>query len=100
MNNTSRAKTDIEVREEFLSKLRELAIYWANTEGTTSLEKCEGVVFSILNIFDGTSCGLPAMDISLSPHESDKEYAIEKSENWYESGMVINNTMMHEKFYV
>lgn len=60
-------------------------------------EKCEGVAFSILNIFDGTTM-LPSFDISLSPHPNDKEYCIENNENWYEPGMVINNCMLHELF--
>lgn len=94
-----RAKTDEEVREEFLNKVKGLAKYWSQVEGRSDLEKCEGVAFSILNIFDGTSGDLPAMDIVLSPHESDKEYCIDNKENWYEPGMVINNCSLHEIFY-
>ena len=96
---TARAKTPEEVRTEFLSKIRELTKYWAGVEGRTDLEKCEGVAFSILNIFDGTSCGLPAMDISLSPHPSDKDYHADQGKHWYEPGMVINDCTLHEMFY-
>jgi len=96
---TPRAKTAEEVRTEFLKKVQSLAQYWGNVEGKTDVEKCEGLAFSILNIFDGTSADLPAMDISLAPHESDKDYCIDNGENWYEPGMIINNCTLHESFY-
>ena len=63
------------------------------------LEKCNGLAFSILNIFDGTSIELPAMDIVLRPHEDDKEYLRGEGMDWFEDGMVINDCYLHELFY-
>lgn len=95
----SRAHTAEEVREQLLEHIRHLAEYWATTpDRQTALERCEGVAFSILNIFDGTA-GLPAFDIVLSPHPDDKEYHQREGENRYEPGMVINDCMLHEMFY-
>lgn len=94
----SRAKTAEEVRREFLLHIHSLVEYWAELPNKTPLERCDGLAFSILNIFDGTTMGLPAMDISLSPHPDDKAYNQESGDNWYDSGMVINDCMLHELF--
>lgn len=101
----SKAKTKEEVREEFLRKIKAIANYWAtvNLSGPgmtdTIAERCDGVAFSILNIFDGTSVDLPAMDIALAPHEDDKEYYIEHEEDWYEPGMIINDDVhLHHEY--
>ncbi len=91
-------KTESEVREEFIEYAKTIARYWSTMENKTDVEKCEGVVFSILNIFDGSTMSLPAMDIVLRPHEEDKQYCIENGEDWYEDGMVINDCMLHEMF--
>jgi len=41
---------------------------------------------SILNIFDGTTITLPAMNIALDPHPEDKETHRGEGTNWYEPG--------------
>lgn len=94
-----RAKTAEEVREEFLKQIHAISNYWANLPNKSAQERCDGVAFSILNIFDGTTMNLPSMDISLSPHPDDKEFYIQNGSNWYEKGMVINNCMLHELLY-
>jgi hypothetical protein len=90
-----RAKTAKEVRKEFLQYIHGISEYWANLPNKTNQERCEGLAFSILNIFDGTTMDLPGMDISLSPHPDDKEYHEANGENWYEQGMIINNCELH-----
>jgi hypothetical protein len=63
-------------------------------------ERCDGLAFSILNIFDGTSSDLPAMDIVLRPHEDDKEYNIDNGDKWFEDGMAINDDVtMHDMWH-
>jgi hypothetical protein len=44
-----------EARDEFLNHLAKVAKYWARLPDLTPQERCDGVVFSILNMFDGTS---------------------------------------------
>lgn len=96
----SKAYTKEEVREKFLTNLRELAKYWANVQGRSIEEKCDGLAFSILNIFDGTTMGLPAMNITLCPHPDDQEYLKSKNKNWYEPEMCINDdVMLHDHYY-
>jgi len=91
-----RARTEEEVREEILSLIRSNIKFWAESSRKTDFEKCEGVAFSILDIFDGATFVLPAMDISLSPHPDDKQFNIEHGNNWYEPGMIISNTILRE----
>ena len=95
---TPRPYTADEVRERFLDHVRSLAVYWAGQQDQTPLERCEGVAFSILNIFDGTT-GLPAMNISLAPHTDDRAYQESNGENWYEPDQIINDCYLHELFY-
>ena len=76
-----------------------IAAYWANEERATVREKCDGVAFSILNIFDGTSGGMPAFDLLVSPHPDDKQYHINEGSNYYEPGMMINDCHLHDMYY-
>lgn len=93
-----RAYTPEEVQVMLLGQIRGFARYWANLPNKTPQERCDGLAFSILNIFDG-STELPAMNISLSPHPDDQEYHRENGENWYEPGQVINDCVLHEPYY-
>lgn len=96
----SRAKTVEEVREEFLDHIRMIASYWSNESRVTSAkERCDGVAFSILNIFDGTSGGMPAFDIVVRPHPDDQQFAIDNNKDYYEDGMMINDCHLHEMYY-
>lgn len=92
-----RAYTPEEVREQFFQGLRANADYWANV-GVNKQDACYGLVFSILNMFDGTSMNLPAMDIVMAPHPDDKAFHQGEGENWYEPGQVINDCSMHDEW--
>jgi hypothetical protein len=94
----SRAYTDEEVRHQFLSQIKSYVDYWATVEGKTSIERCNGLAFSILIIFDGGSSS-PAFDITVHPHPSDREFHEAEGENWYEP-VIINNSalLLHEEF--
>lgn len=52
-----------EVRKELFSSLHRLSRFWAGQADKTAQERCDGLVHSILCIFDGVSGGLPAFDI-------------------------------------
>lgn len=99
MTNESRAFTQEEVRDKFLSKVKSIAAYWAKLPDQTVSEKCDGVAFSILSTLDGCSMDFPACDISLAPHQDDKAYMIERNENYFEPGMVINRDALHELYF-
>jgi hypothetical protein len=96
----TRPYTKEEMRKMFLDVCRDTARYWSKVENRTPQEMCDGVVFSMLNIFDGMSGGFPAaVNLTLEPHPTDKEYRISNDENWVEPGQVINDdVMLHEIF--
>lgn len=90
----SREYTKEEVRKMVLEHMRNVARYWAGANvpaDRSLLERCEGVAFSILNIFDGTSSGLPAFDLVVRPHPDDKQFHINEGENWMPDGIAIND---------
>lgn len=93
-----RAYTEEEVREKIINQMRASAKYWGSSKVDPSSiqERLDGLVFSILVMFDGGNIDIPAIDMVPSPHPTDKEYCISKGENWYEPGMVINDCQMHE----
>jgi len=85
-------------RTRFLSHIKMLVKYWANVDGINVEEKLDGLAFSILATIDGSSIELPAMDLVLRPHESDKDYCKSNGENWFEDGQVINGCELHYEF--
>lgn len=59
----------------------------------------EGLIFSVIVMLDGGFAGLPAVDLRLAPHETDKEYHTSIGEKYYESGMLINNCQLHDLWF-
>ncbi len=101
--DTIKPYTPEEIRQKLYSYLKGLCAYWSNikpegSHNTTEKERMEGLCFSILVMFDGGTC-FPAMDIRMSPHESDKQYLLDRGERYYEPGMLINDCSMHDEFY-
>lgn len=97
---TPRAKTKDEVVSEFIETCKGIAKHWATTKTKTEFDRCNGVVFSMLALIDGCNVSLPAMNLSLQPHESDKAFFEEEGENWYQQGMEFNSdTFLHELYY-
>lgn len=93
--------TKEEMRQMFLDQLQSIASYWSQLDDLTPKEMCEGVVHSMLTIFDGCPGGFPcAINLVMEPHPEDKEYDISNDENWVEPGQVINDDiMLHELFF-
>lgn len=96
MKVTARSKE--EMQDVFIQQVGIITRYWANLENISEQEKCEGVAFSIMNIFDGTCGGFPcAIDLVLKPHPDDKQYHIDNGDSYIEDGMVINDDIhLHE----
>lgn len=90
-----------DARAIFLDQIKALCAFWASGEDKGStLERCEGVAFSILNIFDGRSGFLPAHDIIVRPHPEDKQFCISQGSDYYEDGICINDDChLHELFF-
>lgn len=98
----SRAKTEAEVRDEFLGYMRELATFWQHAErgesdGRSDIQwRIEGVVFSVLATLDGGS-ELPGFTVTPSPHPSDKAFHQGEGESWYPCDVNIAGEL-HERW--
>ena len=99
-----RAYTEKEVRKMFLDQVCGLISYW-NGEGNSNVdpnrpsrEKMEGLVHSLLVMFDGGTGGMPALDIVCRPAEGDDEYLKKQGEDWFPDGLVINNCQLHDEY--
>ena len=105
----SRAYTEEEVRDQFMQQVAATAVYWAtlkpnpnspfpeNRRELTAVERCNGLAFSIMSLIDGCTMSLPGINLSVQPHEDDKEFCQKIGENWFEPGMVFNaNDALHE----
>lgn len=90
-----RAFTKEEMRARVLEHLAMVAHYWATipnpSPNGTVLDRCNGVVFSVLTMLDGVSSDLPGINLVMQPHMSDKASCIENGENWTEMDQVIND---------
>ena len=92
--------TPEEARDIFMRQIAAYARSWASADGLTNMERCSGLAFSILNIFDGTAAFLPAFNIHVSPHPDDKDYRKRNGENWFVDGQCINDDcMLHEEWH-
>lgn len=105
MNNTPREYTAEEVRKMFLEYICHMIAYW-NSEGnsnvaknSSSRERLEGLVHSILVMIDGGTGGLPAFDIIPSSHPDAKEFHISQGENWFPDNVVINDCQLHDEYW-
>lgn len=75
----SRAKTAEEAKRDFLNQIKMSISNWASNGTVDCLRKdrlIEGPAFSILNIIDGTSQGLPSLDLVIRPHPDDKSFRL------------------------
>lgn len=98
--STPIAYTKEEARDMYLSHMRMLVDYWSKeSKCKTERERLDGLAFSFLVMLDGGSSSLPAVDLSLSPHESDKEYLTSMGEKHFEKGMIINDCQLHDLWY-
>lgn len=95
----SRAYTAEEVRQQVYEHLRLMAKYWADLPGLEAHARTDGLVFSVLTMLDG-SANLPVMDLVVRSSDEDKAYHMERGENFYADGTVINeDVMLHELYY-
>lgn len=96
---TPRAYTPEELRGKMLDHVRLMVQYWADLPGLDTVARCDGVAFSILTMLDG-SADLPVFDLVARSSDEDKQYYVEKGENWIEDGTTINeDCMLHESYY-
>ena len=94
----ARAYTPEEVQDQLIGLLRQYARYWSELPGANIKYAVEGMAFSMLVILDGDT-DLPAFDLVLRPHPDDQAFHVERGEEYYQDGMVINaDVALHEIF--
>jgi len=99
MNHAPRPVTPEELRDEILDHMRWLVKYWATVNGPASAEeRIDGALFSTLVMFDGCSTTLPAFDLVAKTHPEDKQFHVDRGENWIEDETRISD-MLHERWY-
>lgn len=95
-----RAWTKAEVCQQVLDVMRHYAHYWATVPDKSTAERCDGLGFSLMNIFDGTTAGLPSFSIVARPDVGDKAHNIEQGLDYIVGGTVINKRcLLHELYY-
>lgn len=77
-----RQKTEDEVRNEFLNHVRHLVGYWHDVDDRNTIDKLNGLAFSILVAIDGESI-LPGFILAPCPHKNDKKFDISEDRNYY-----------------
>lgn len=100
-----RAYTSDELRDMLIEQSIVIARYWASLpdvdkatgNAMTVQSRCDGVVFSILAMLDGSS-DLPGVDLVFRPHPDDKEYLRSEGSNWVEDGTIVSDTL-HEHMH-
>lgn len=105
----SRELTKEEVRDIFLQHVRDSIDYWEKLPNKTLHERMEGAVFSILVAIDGEDGELPAFHLIPFPHSDEKQYCIDRGENYYPPSKVedgamdiagdLHHNIEHQKFY-
>ena len=92
-----RAKTADECRDEFLGFLSVMVEHCLNEKrAPTARDKLNLLVFSILNVFDGTSGGCMAFDLVSSAHPDDEQFHKDEGKNWTPIGVNIANGALHD----
>jgi hypothetical protein len=79
-----------EVVEHYAKQLNAMAFEWAEAPNKTPLERTQGVVSSTLSMLAGSSVGVPGARLILSVADEDREYNLERGENFYVPGMEID----------
>ena len=87
-----------ECRRQFCLKIITISRFWINENLETKATE-EGICHSILSLLDGKTIGFPKIELRISPHEDDKQDAIDRGEKWYQDGMIINEPSMKEDFF-
>lgn len=59
--------------------------------------RMEGLIHSVLVMLDGGS-GLPAFNLTPAPHPDDEAFHRDNGEDWWPSGVVINECQLHESW--
>jgi len=92
-----RVKTGEEIREEVMRYIWSLIDEVDGYKNKTSREKLSLLVFSMMNIFDGSACAI-GCGLFLVPtcHPADPDTLREEGKNWYPVNEKVENVMQSE----
>lgn len=76
-------KTVEQVRDEFVTNVKNMVDYWAKVDVDTTKERLEGVAFSIMSALDGCAMALPPFIVSPLAFEEEKKEAIDNDDDYY-----------------
>jgi hypothetical protein len=94
-----RAYTSEEVVDQFMESVAHRIRYWQTHPNCGTMEdRVSGVVHSLFAILDGRTLPFPAFDLVPAPCDGDKEYHLEKGENYYDPEAVISTNLTHLLF--
>jgi len=79
----------------FLDYLRMLVEHAATGQTAEAADRMDTLVFSILNIFDGTAGDLPGFTLTPCPHPDDAAFCREEGENWWPDDVDIADGQRH-----
>lgn len=103
--NEPREYTEEEVRQIFLNTVRGQIRYWAEhpnpyvADGETEVYgRVSGLAHSMLALLDGNVGMIPGFKVVPNPHAEDKEYHINRRENWYPDDVDIAGSL-HEQLF-
>src|ERR1051325_5807020 len=94
--------TKKQVRDRFLNPVRALVPYWDSIETKSSREKLDGLAFSIMSALDGSAMALPRFVVAPAPHPDDKQYHIERGEDYYPEAPELDSDIsgcLHELYH-
>lgn len=97
--NAPRAYTSGEVTEQLMETIAHNIHYWQTQPNCGTMEdRVSGVVHSLFAILDGRTLPLPAFDLVPAPCDGDKEYHVEKGENYYDPEASISTNLTYLLF--
>jgi len=82
MMSEPRELTTDECTERLMLHLEALVRTWRDADGSVE-SRLNGLVFSVLSTFDGSSIDVPSWRLAPDPHPEDKQYRIDEGENWW-----------------
>lgn len=91
--------TNEEACERFVEHSLGIAKEWASYTEKTPRDRCEGVVFSMLAMIDGSNVGSPAFNLTPRIDPTDKEWAINNECNYYEDQPINEYISLHDLYH-
>ena len=99
-----RVLTEEEARKKFLEAAKNIIAYWAGHNdsnvpaNSTTKERLEGCVFSLLVMLDGGNMSMPGFKVIPTPHPNDKAFHKSRGENWWPDDVDIAGSL-HEELH-